>query len=355
MDGRTLNTAGAAGADLDPDIRRFIEAVGAAYARYADFDALPWPRKRQIAEEVRAPWAAGGPTMASTTELTVPSGVGPVRLRIHDPSVDRGKPALIYLHGGGWTLFSVDTHDRLMREYAARADVVVIGVDYALSPEAKFPDALTQIISTVRWVRSDGSALDVDPERIALGGDSAGGNLTVAACLALRDAGEPNAVRAMVLNYAAIDFECSAESHRRYGGEGYMLGSDEMRVFWNNYLRDEADRQNPLARPIRAHLANLPPTFLAIAECDLLAEQSIAMAQKLRAAGVAVRAIVYKGASHSFLEAVSIAAVSERALNETSHWLRETLGRGTQMKMEVAARNAQENGSIEKSAGGRAE
>jgi acetyl esterase len=325
LDGRTYSTPGAAGADLDPDIRRFIEAVGAAYARYADFDALPWPRKRQIAEEVRSPWAAGGPTMESATELTMPSNVGPVRLRIHNPSPRACKPALIYLHGGGWTLFSIDTHDRLMREYAARADMVVIGVDYALSPEAKFPDALTQVVSAVRWIREHSKMLNVDPERIALGGDSAGGNLTVAACLTLRDAGEPDAVRAMVLNYAAFDVECSAESHGRYGGEGYMLGSDEMQVFWRNYLRDERDATNPLARPIAAQLARLPPAFLAIAECDLLAEQNIAMAERLRAAGVAVNAVVYGGASHSFLEAVSIAAVSDRALDDASSWLCDTM------------------------------
>jgi acetyl esterase len=315
----------AAGADLDPDIRRFVQLVAAGFARYPDFNTMPHARMRQVAEEVRAPWAADGPVMASTTELSIPCGSGKIRARIHNPSPRPRKPAFIYLHGGGWTLFSIDTHDRLMREYAARADVVVIGVDYSLSPEAKFPTALEQVVDVVRWVREHGERLEIDPQRVALGGDSAGGNLAMAACLMLRDAGESHAVRAMVMNYAAFDIECSEESHRRYGGVGYMLGSEEMLVFWNNYLRDAADADNPLIRLVHADLRGLPPAFLAIAECDLLAQQSMVMADKLRAAGVTVRAVVYEGASHSFLEAVSIAAVSDRALTDTSQWLRATL------------------------------
>ncbi|MGH8178260.1 MAG: alpha/beta hydrolase [Steroidobacter sp.] len=325
MDGRTFSNESVAGADLDPDIRRFIREISAAFADHANYDTLPYPRKRQVAEQVRAPWAAGGPVMAKRVDVTIPWRAGRLTLRIHNPSLRPRKPALIYLHGGGWTLFSIDTHDRVMREYAARADIVVIGVEYALSPETRFPGALEQVVSTVEWVKANGDQLDIDPERIALGGDSAGGNLTMAACLELRDRGEPNAVRAMVLNYAAFDMECSEASHRRYGGDGYMLGSDEMVEFWNNYVTDSVAADNPLVCPFHARLEGLPAAFLAIAECDILAEQNIAMAAKLRAAGVAVAAIVYKGASHSFLEAVSIAAVSDRALTDTSRWLRNAL------------------------------
>lgn len=329
MDGTSVRNRAEAGGDLDPDIRRFIQEVGASFARHPGFDRLPYPLKRQIAEQVRAPWAAGGPAMAKSMNVTIPSDAGNLTLRVHNPSARSGKPALIYLHGGGWTLFSINTHDRLMREYAGRADVVVIGVDYALSPEAKFPTALEQVVHAVRWARGNSAELDIDPDRVALGGDSAGGNLAMAACLALRVEGEPRAVRAMVLNYAAFARECSAESHRRYGGEGYMLGSDEMAVFWNNYLRDAADANNPLVCPILADLTGLPPAFLAIAECDILAEQSLVMADRLRTAGVQTHAVVYPGASHSFLEAVSIAAVSDRALAQTSQWLLATLEQPT--------------------------
>lgn len=325
MSDRGQHSTSRAGSDLDPDVRRFIQSIGAAYARYPDFSQLPHATARKAAEEVRAPWAAGGPTMAATLDRTIPSRHGALRIRVHQPGTDAKRPALIYLHGGGWTLFSIDTHDRLMREYAARADVVVVGVDYALSPEAKFPTAIEQVVDAVRWIRHKGADLGIDSSRLALGGDSCGANLSIATALMLRDAGEGQAVRAVVLNYGAFDRSCSDESRRRYGGEGYMLGADEMDSFWRNYLRDEADAGNPLACPLHARLEGLPSTLLVIPECDLLTEQSFALERALRAAGVPVRAVEYKGASHSFLEAVSISALSDLALCDSASWLRETL------------------------------
>jgi acetyl esterase len=313
------------GADLDPDIRRFVQAVGAAFASHAGFESMPAPQQRAVAEVVRAPWAAGGPRMFDTFELQVPTSEGDVRVRVHNPTPWPNKPALVYLHGGGWTIFSIDTHDRVMREYAARAEVTVIGVDYALAPEARFPVALNQIIGVVRWLRTHSDVAGIDPERIAIGGDSAGANLSAATALSLRDQGEPQSLRAMVLNYGAFDDRCSENAQRRYGGAGYMLASDEMAGFWKAYVGQKTDCTNPLVCPIRAQLHSLPPSFFAIPECDLLTEQNLEMAGKLRAAGVPVDSVVYKGASHSFLEAVSISALSQRAFDDTSHWLRKTL------------------------------
>jgi acetyl esterase len=229
------------------------------------------------------------------------------------------------MHGGGWTLFSVDTHDRVMREYAARANVVVVGVDYALAPENPFPVALEQVEAVALWARDAGAAFGIDPARIAIGGDSAGGNLAVAAALKLRDGGAADLVGAMLLIYGGFDSAGSEESDRRYGGPGYMLSGEERVKFWNNYTPDPADRENPLARPIIADLAGLPPAFLVIAECDILAEQNLRMAQRFRAAGVPVRAEVYPGATHSFIEAVSIAEVTRRAIDESADWLSQTL------------------------------
>lgn len=311
---------------LDPQIRRFVARIGAAFARYPGFAQLPLPEARAAAEQVRIPWRQGGPQMQRTFERQVPVRGGSLRVRVYDPGPPGRKPALVYLHGGGWTLFSLDTHDRVMREYAARAGIAVIGADYPLSPEAKFPLALERIVDLVRWLSVHGRELDVTPERLAIGGDSAGANLAVATCLSLRDAGEPRRIRAMLLNYGAFDTECSAEAERRFGGEGFMLTLAEMNAFWANYIRTPADAHDPLACPLKARLEGLPPAFLTIPECDLLTEQSVRMAERLRAAGVAVRAELYPGATHSFLEAVSIAAVAERALADGACWLRGVLG-----------------------------
>ena len=141
----------ARGADLDPEVRHFVATMSQAFADYPNFNNLSLPEMRRACEHIRAPWAAGGPVMEQRREHTVPTPAGEVRVRIHNPSARANKPAFIYMHGGGWTTFSIDTHDRLMREYAARADVAVIGVDYALSPEAKFPVAQRQVAAVVRW------------------------------------------------------------------------------------------------------------------------------------------------------------------------------------------------------------
>lgn len=296
----------------------------AAWARYGDLSAVPFPEARKIAEKVREPWRKGGPQIASVTDRSVDSPYGLVRIRLYDPQPGQAKPALIYLHGGGWTFFSLDTHDRLMREYCARTGFVVIGVDYALSPEAKFPVALEQIVAACRFAATHGREIGVDQHRIAIGGDSAGGNLAIAASIRLRDDGD-EIIRAIVLNYAVLDRDSSADARERLGSAGNVLTYDEMDGFWRNYLRPGDDPHQPLASPLRASLRGLPPTLIVVPEFDLLTEQSEELATRLQAAGVWGRLAKYRGAVHSFLEAVSIAPLADRAIGETAEWLRATV------------------------------
>jgi acetyl esterase len=326
MDHARGETASAGGSDLDPEIRHFIGTLSAKVAAYPGFESAQVPQQRRWMEEARAPWRQGGPDMLESRELTLPTRHGPVRVRIHRPR-DGLLPGLVYLHGGGWTLFSIDTHDRVMREYAARADCCVIGIDYALSPEQKFPVPLEQVVDVVDWLAERGHELGIDAARLAIGGDSAGGNLSVAACLVRRDQASRPPVRAMLINYGAFVTHCSADACRRYGGPEYMLGCEEMSQYWRNYLRGDADAVDPLACPLLASLRGLPPAFFAIAECDILAEQNFAMARRLQEQGVSAHSVVYPGASHSFIEAMSVAAVSNRALADASAWLGRVLRR----------------------------
>ena len=326
MDHAQGEVASANGADLDPDVRRFIQGMAESIARHPQFDSAPFPLRRRWAEEARAPWTQGGPSMFEVLNPEVPTRHGYVRLRIQRPA--RGElPGLVYLHGGGWTLFSIKTHDRVMREYATRARCCVIGVDYALSPEQKFPVALEQVVDVVRWLAEQGDRLGVDTSRLAIGGDSAGANLSVAAALVLKELHSTPPLRGLVLNYGAFTTQCSAEACVRYGGPEYMLGCEEMSQYWRNYLRSDADAQNPLACPLLASLGGLPPAFLASAECDILGEQSVQLAARLRSAGVPAQRAVYRGASHSFIEAMSIADVSNQALDDASDWLKQAFGR----------------------------
>jgi len=321
--------AGAIPADdrppLDPQVEQFMRAVTEDGRRLSAGRTLDWPRRRIIAEQSRVAWSRGGPCMHSTREFRIVASTGPLRVRLHDPSPAVSKPALIYAHGGGWSMFSLDTHDRLMREYAQRAGVAVLGVDYALAPEHKYPLALHQIDDALQWLIAQGGVLGIDTRHIALGGDSAGANLALATALRWRDRGRSEPLAGLLLNYGSFDVDVDAESRRRFGTSADMLGSDEIDMFWANYLRDDADRLDPLACPLKADLSGLPPTLLVVPECDVLAAQSSTMHERMIAAGVDAQHHGYPGATHSFLEAMSISTLAMQAIQDAAVWLRQCL------------------------------
>lgn len=301
---------------LDPEIAAFLAEMKAGWSAHPPFDTLGFPEQRAVCETVRARWAEGGPDMARTIERVFDPGAGRLHVRVYFPEgATEPAPAMVYLHGGGFTLFSIDTHDRLMREYAAAGGFAVIGVDYPLSPEHKYPVALDRIEALMLWLKAHGGELGVDPARLAMGGDSAGANLSFATALRLRDRGEGGLVRAILSNYGYFSTTVSDEAEARFGGPGSIMDRAEALSYYANYLTDrERERSDPLACPLLADLAGLPPVLLVIPECDLLTEQSLVMETRLRAAGVATAAIVYPGATHSFLEAMSVAAVARKGI-----------------------------------------
>ncbi|MBX3594600.1 alpha/beta hydrolase fold domain-containing protein [Sphingomonas sp.] len=312
---------------LDPEIRAFLDGMRARWAMHPPFATLDFPAQRAVCEQVRAPLAEGGPAMVRTIERLFDPGAGPLHIRAYFPEgAATPAPALIYLHGGGFTLFSIDTHDRLMREYAARGDFAVIGVDYPLSPEHKFPEALNRIVALIRWLDTDGGEIGVDPGRLAIGGDSAGANLSIAAALRLRDAGESGVLRAILANYGYFSNAISDAAEAQFGGPGSIMDRAEALSYYDNYLTDPVrEAQDPYACPLHAELTGLPPTCLVIPEYDVLIEQSLAMARCLAEAGVATQATVYPGTTHSFLEAMSMAAVARRAISDGAAFIRAYL------------------------------
>lgn len=308
-------------APIDPQLREFVRDL-------VSLSSAPTtiPSARECAERARFRWRRGGPVMASVVDEEIPTGHGNIHVRRFVSRVSAAeKPVLVYLHGGGWTMFSLDTHDRIMRELAARADVVVVGVDYALSPESRFPVAIEQICDVVRWLFLHGRQRNTPPVRIAVGGDSCGANLAVAVALSLRDAGLGDAVCGLLLMYGCFDADAAGLATAPYGGAGNILTAYEMGMFWKNYLSCPADARNPLASPALADLRDLPQVCQIIAECDVLAPQNRVFAQCLRAAGVAIDEFEYAGATHSFLEAVSVAQVADRALDDSAIWLSRCL------------------------------
>lgn len=310
-------------APMDPQIAEFVRRMAADAAKFPRRDTVTIAEGRDIAEKVRAPWAQGGPTMARTIEQRVPTRHGDVRIRVHYPQQRRLPGAFIYIHGGGYVVFSLDTHDRLMREYAERAGIAVIGIDYTRAPEGRFPQPLDECIDLVKWLDRGGAAqLDIDPNQLFIGGDSAGGNLSAGTCYCLTQEGRCP-LRGMVLNYGAYDTSPYTASTVRYGGGEYGLSAHMMLWFYLLYLGPggHANYTDPRMHLITADLRGLPPALMVITECDPLYDTNLAMRDRLQAAGVDVQATVYPGTVHSFLEAVSIAEVANRALDDTARWL----------------------------------
>ncbi|WP_240670585.1 alpha/beta hydrolase [Actinoplanes solisilvae] len=232
--------------------------------------------------------------------VTVPASVGDVRVRIVRPHGSDGiLPAVVYAHGGGWTLGDAGTHDRLIRLLAAGTGAAVLFVEYARSPEARYPVAVEQVYATARWVTAHGAAEGLDASRMAVAGDSAGGNLAAAvAILALRR-GDVRFVH-QSLYYPVTD----ARQEYHAFADGPWLTARAMAWFWDNYAPDPATRSEITASPNQAtldELRGLPPAFVCVAEADVLRDEGEAYAAKLRAAGVAVTTVRYDGICHDFL------------------------------------------------------
>jgi acetyl esterase/lipase len=235
--------------------------------------------------------------------ITVPAEVGDVRVRIVRP---RGSapplPVVLYMHGGGWILGNADTHDRLVRELADGAQAAVVFVEYTRSPEAHYPVAIEQGYATAQWIVREGAAHGLDPDRMAVAGDSVGGNMTAALTLMAKERGDVRFVH-QSMYYPVTDAEMNTRSYADLA-TGYFLTAQAMEWFWNAYAPDRAQRSEITASPLKAgldQLADLPPAFLLVDEADVLRDEGEAYAAKLRAAGVDITTVRYDGITHDFM------------------------------------------------------
>jgi acetyl esterase len=312
----------------DPEMAAFTTAQEAEAAKHPPVKVeLPLEPHRKVNDLLGMLTAAGGPAMAETTERWVEARGRRVFCRVYRPVTDRVLPTLVYFHGGGWVWANVDTHDRMVREYAAAGQVAVVSVDYALSPEAKFPQALEECAAVVRFVAANGTAWGLDPRRLLLGGDSAGGNLALATALLLRDTGGP-ALRGVLANYPVSDARFDTESYREFGAGGYGLNIERMAFYWSVYVPHDIDRLHPLAAPLRADLTGLPPVMVLLAELDVLRSEGEALVAKLRASGVTVETEIFAGVVHGFLRATGSVRKARDAVGMAGRWMQRVAGPG---------------------------
>ena len=307
---------------LEPEVQAFADA-----AANTPFLFTLGPQKgRIVLDEAQAGQVSTVPV--DIEDFTIADGPSEqVPLRILRPQhAEAPLPVVVYLHGAGWVFGSKKTHDRLMRELAVGAGAAVVFPEYRLSPEAKYPTALEECYSVVKWVAECGREHGLDAERLAVAGDSVGGNMAAAVTLLSRERGEPD-IRLQLLFYPVTDAAFDTASYHQFA-EGYHLRRDAMMWFWEQYTRHPGERNEITASPLRAstqQLRGLPPALIITAEADVLRDEGEAYANKLRQAGVRVTAARFQGTIHDFvmLDALAHTAAARGAIALATAWLRE--------------------------------
>jgi acetyl esterase len=304
---------------IDPQAQRVLDATAAL--------GLPPIEKMSPAEareSMRSRTAALGPfeEVARVQDHRVPVAGGEIVARAYTPAGKGPFPAYIYFHGGGWVIGDIETHDGICRSLANASGAVVISVDYRLAPEHKYPVAAEDSYAATEWVVRESAKLGIDPRRIAVGGDSAGGNLAAAVCLMSRDRNGP-AIALQVLVYPVTQYGLDTRSYRDYA-DGYLLTRNGMRWFWDHYLKRSEDGAEAYASPLSApRLDGLPPALIITAEFDPLCDEGEAFAARLRQSGVPVTLTRYPGMVHGFIRMLNIMDKARAARDEIAAALKK--------------------------------
>lgn len=309
---------------LEPAAQAFAEATDNPPYLFQ----LPPEEGRKAVDEVQSSEIAK--PEADIEDLTIEGGpTGQVKVRIVRPAGATGTlPVVLYIHGAGWVFGNAHTHDRLIRELAAGTGAAVVFPDYDRSPEARYPVALEQSYATAKWIVAEGAKHGLDANRLAIAGDSVGGNMTAAVTILAKQRGDVT-FRQQVLFYPVTDASFDTGSYRQFA-TGYFLALEGMKWFWDQYTTDPAQRAEITASPLRAsldELAGLPPALVITAEADVLRDEGEAYANKLRQAGVPVTAVRYQGIIHDFvmLNALRETNAAEAAINQAVGVLKKAL------------------------------
>lgn len=264
-------------------------------------------------------------SVGDITNRSIPGPEGDIPVRIYTPEGSGPFPALVYFHGGGWVVGDLEMVDAACARLTNRAEAVVVSVDYRLAPENKFPAPVTDCYAATQWVSENAAELNVDSQRIAVGGDSAGGNLAAVISVMARDSGTPG-IAYQLLFYPVTNMDYETQSYRENGAD-YFLTTDMMRWFWGHYLESEEIGRDIQASPLLMEDAsNLPPAFVATAEFDPLRDEGEAYAELLEKAGNQVTARRYDGQIHGFVTLSGVMDGGKQAIDDAGAQLRQALG-----------------------------
>ena len=280
---------------LDPQIATLIEALDAGFP---PVHTMTGAQARATIRSRLAPPAEPEP-VAEVRDETIPGPGGDIPVRIYRPDRPGDLPVLVYAHGGGFVFCDLDSHDGLCRDFANRLAAVVISVAYRLAPENQWPDAAEDVYTAARWAADNADAVGGDARRVAVGGDSAGGNLAAVTALMARDRGGPP-IAAQLLIYPVLAADFDNESYRLFG-KGFYNPKPALQWYWDQYVPALDDREHPYASPLRADLAGLPPAIVVAAGHDPLRDECLAYADALEAAGVVTVRCLFDGGIHGFM------------------------------------------------------
>jgi acetyl esterase len=286
---------------LDPQVAFVLSVI---YSRAIALGIKPLnevtpAEAREVVKLMQFYLGAGAPAIPHIEERSIDAVSGKIRVRLYDPGTPTPAPAVVFLHGGGWMTCDIDIYDGTARQLAKRSGLRLVSVNYALAPEHPFPIPLDDCVAAVRWVLADGAKeFGIDPARVAIAGDSSGGNLALASCLKLRQSG-PIPLRGAALIYGCYSGDTDTLSSRAYGGGAYLISKPEMEWYWENYVQTDEACNDPLAVPLLADLKGLPPLYIAAAECDVLRDDSEQLAARAKRAGVETEFRLWKGMIHS--------------------------------------------------------
>jgi len=311
------------GMPLHSAIRSMLDAEAAG----PSFEALHFSEFRALREAMMLRRPKRHEPVKSIEDLAVAGPAGEIPVRIYRPAEGTGPhPIVVYFHGGGWVLGTLDTHDDVCRTLVNRSGVLLVSVGYRRAPEHQFPAPLDDCVTAVRWCALRGAEIGGDAGRLAVAGDSAGGNLATAVALRLRDEGGPRlAVQALI--YPVTNFGFDTASYREYA-EGFGLTRGLMRYFWKSYLPSPAEGGQAYASPLNAaNLSGLPPALILTAQYDVLRDEGEAYAARLAQAGVPVCCTRYLDMNHGFIQLAALCDSALHGLEEVADALRTAFAR----------------------------
>jgi len=312
---------------VDPQIKMLLDLRAAL----PPLHTLTVPRAREQFAARNIP-GLRVPEVAKVTNRDVQGPDGSLALRIYTPlcandTAEGGRPLMLFFHGSGFVVCSLDTHDGMCRNLCAGTGCLVVSVDYRLAPEHKFPAGSDDCLAATRWAVANAAGLGADPGRVFVAGDSAGGNLAAVTALRIRDQGGP-ALLGQLLIYPVTDYHDPGTPSMAENAEGYGLTRKAMEWFWGHYLADPSDAADPYASPLRADdLSGLPPALVVTAEYDPLRDEGEYYADRLRQAGVRTRMQRWDGMNHGFFAVPGVVEKASAAIDEACVWVTTLLRR----------------------------